>query len=144
MQVACPCAPQLGVCARLWCLAVSGLFTASDVDTRVEATCQPTNMQAGRTDSQAHYQHASTNMQAVAEGERGASRTVEELERWNEGAEAQWELGRRYLHGCGVPMDAVKAVGWLQKAADQKHVDAQYELGLCYLHGVEKRPKPRR
>jgi uncharacterized protein len=32
-------------------------------------------------------------------------------------------------------MDAVEAVKWYRKAAEQGHADAQYKLGLCYAKG---------
>ena len=71
-------------------------------------------------------------------------------------AQSQYDFGHRYLFGCkhkyeeawwyklalalgllykGVGKDSVQGVHWLEKAANQGHVDAQYELGMCYLRG---------
>ncbi|PZP80315.1 MAG: sel1 repeat family protein [Stenotrophomonas maltophilia] len=45
-------------------------------------------------------------------------------------AEAQNELGDRYLRGAGVDRDAAKAADWYRKAADQGYAPAQYLQGL--------------
>ena len=49
-----------------------------------------------------------------------------------EDAQAQFELGRRYFYGKGVPQDCAEAVRWFRKAAEQEHAEAQYYLGKCY------------
>ena len=51
-------------------------------------------------------------------------------------AEAQYNLGRMYDTGKGIPMDAVKAAFWFRKAAEQQHADAQHSLGLMYEYGL--------
>ena len=43
-------------------------------------------------------------------------------------ADAQFQLGRLYDLGRGVPQDDTKAAFWYQKAADQGHEDAKDEL----------------
>ena len=42
--------------------------------------------------------------------------------------EAQYNLGKRYYHGDGVEQDYEQAVYWLQKAAEQGHVEAKAQL----------------
>ena len=51
-------------------------------------------------------------------------------------AEAQFELGRIYGNGDGVPQDYQAAIGWLEKAARQNHAKAQESLGSIYANGV--------
>jgi TPR repeat protein len=51
-------------------------------------------------------------------------------------AEAQFELGRMYGNGDGVPQDYDTAIGWLEKAAQQNHARAQESLGSIYANGV--------
>ena len=46
-------------------------------------------------------------------------------------ADAQFELGYRYVTGKGVPRDDVKGVYWLEKAAGQAQRLAQCALGVC-------------
>ena len=58
-------------------------------------------------------------------------------------ASAQHILGLMYGGtGEGVPKDAVQAVAWYRKAAEQGHADAQSNLGWLYAtgEGVPKRP----
>lgn len=52
-------------------------------------------------------------------------------------ADAQYWLGRRYLHGR---LNVQEATKWFLKAAEQGHAGAQYWLGRCYQlgAGVEK------
>ena len=40
-----------------------------------------------------------------------------------------------YAHGDGVPKDAVQAVSWYRKAAEQGNASAQANLGLMYYRG---------
>ena len=40
-------------------------------------------------------------------------------------AEEQYELGKKYMHGDGVPKDIEKALYWYTKAAEQGHVKAK-------------------
>lgn len=51
-------------------------------------------------------------------------------------AEAQFELGRMYGNGDGVPQDYQTAIGWLEKAARHNHAKAQESLGSIYANGV--------
>ena len=54
-------------------------------------------------------------------------------EKMDDNADAQYELGLRYLKGEGVVKDMPKAVELFRKATVQGDDRAQYELGLCYL-----------
>ncbi len=58
-------------------------------------------------------------------------------------AEAQTNLGWRYIRGDGVPQDDKEAVKWFQKAADQGQKVAMAFLSLCYTNGdgVPKNPQ---
>src|SRR4051812_18409637 len=47
-------------------------------------------------------------------------------------ADAQYNLGRLYARGEGVPQDDRKAVDWFRRAAKQKNVDAEYNLAGMY------------
>ena len=47
----------------------------------------------------------------------------------------QFKLARCLFAGCGVEKNAVEAVGWLRKAAEQGHAEAQLYLGVCYHIG---------
>ncbi|MBT5109921.1 MAG: sel1 repeat family protein [Rhodospirillaceae bacterium] len=50
-------------------------------------------------------------------------------------AESQYYLGLMYSKGQAVPQDAIMAVSWYQKAADQGHPLAQNNLGFMYGQG---------
>jgi len=51
-------------------------------------------------------------------------------------ADVQFKMALAYKVGEeGKEKDLVKAMTYLEKAADQKHKDAQYELGYCYMTG---------
>ena len=47
-------------------------------------------------------------------------------------ANAQFDLGRCYYKGEGVPQDCNEAVKWWKKAADQGYTEAHYNLGAAY------------
>lgn len=47
-------------------------------------------------------------------------------------AEAQFQLGMRYMIGDGVRLDESAALNWMRQAADQGHAAAQYQLGSYY------------
>jgi len=52
-------------------------------------------------------------------------------------AEAQYELGIRYLHGQGmVSKDLPKAISWLEQAASKGNPDAANSLGYIYEHAL--------
>ena len=53
--------------------------------------------------------------------------------------DAQYELGRMYNKGEGVPPDGQEAVRWLQLAAEQGNADAQLILGLADAGGEAAR-----
>jgi TPR repeat protein len=48
-------------------------------------------------------------------------------------AEAQLIVGKMYMIGQGVPVDADQAMKWYRAAADQGNADAQFFLGSMYL-----------
>ena len=50
-------------------------------------------------------------------------------------AEAQADLGARYLLGDGVPRDPEEALRWYRMAAEQGYAPAQATLGDLYLNG---------
>ncbi|MBR4517424.1 MAG: sel1 repeat family protein [Victivallales bacterium] len=51
-------------------------------------------------------------------------------------ADAQNELGLRYLEGEGVKKNARQAATWLKRAADHNHPDAQYNYAICLEEGT--------
>ena len=51
-------------------------------------------------------------------------------------AEAQFNLGRMYTNGRGVPESGAEALRWYRLAADQGFALAQYVLGVMYTNGV--------
>ncbi|HCN09501.1 MAG TPA: sel1 repeat family protein, partial [Lentisphaeria bacterium] len=51
-------------------------------------------------------------------------------------ATAQYNLGRMYANGLGVPEDDVEAVEWYRKASKQGHTEAQTELGRMCEFGL--------
>ena len=51
-------------------------------------------------------------------------------------AKGQLELGFRHLFGNGVPKNAVEAVKWYTRAAEQGDADAQSNLGVMYFQGI--------
>lgn len=50
-------------------------------------------------------------------------------------AEEAHQLGKRLLHGLGVPKNEERAAALFRQAADQGHAGAQFELGECYYYG---------
>ena len=48
---------------------------------------------------------------------------------------AQYNLGRMYLDGDGVPKDARRGARWLRLAADKNHMESQALLGNLYFAG---------
>jgi len=50
-------------------------------------------------------------------------------------ADAQFQLGDRYLFGEGIPKDNVEAVKWFRLAAEKGLPQAQFNLGLSYSKG---------
>jgi len=51
-------------------------------------------------------------------------------------ATAQFELGRVYFQGKGVPIDKAKAYEWILKSADQGNLDAMTMMGYFYSQGI--------
>lgn len=52
-------------------------------------------------------------------------------------ADAQHQVGQRYLHGKGVDKHTGQAMKWFRKAADQGHPHAAYNLAIGHLKGIE-------
>lgn len=50
----------------------------------------------------------------------------------NGDARAQYQLGRLFALGLGVPRDYGQAVAWLKRAASQGNAHAQNDLGVLY------------
>jgi len=50
-------------------------------------------------------------------------------------ADAQTNLGIRFLQGDGVEQDDKRGAKWLRAAAEQNDAHAQYTLGVCYFNG---------
>ena len=70
----------------------------------------------------------------------GCSKNVSEFDETRARAEkgdgiAQYNLGRMYVVGDGVPQDFEEGAKWYRKAAEQGDVDAQYNLGNMYVLG---------
>jgi TPR repeat protein len=57
---------------------------------------------------------------------------------------AEYNLGRLYAEGQGVPVNPAAAAVWFRKAADQGNPGAQYNLGLLYQEGRGVRRDPAR
>ena len=71
---------------------------------------------------------------AAKKGDKAAFAQLKAL--GNKGdAPAQNSLGFMYDNGEGVPKDAVQAVFWYRKSAEQGNAKAQYNLGLMYGKG---------
>jgi TPR repeat protein len=51
-------------------------------------------------------------------------------------ADAQFDVGVKYLQGDGVQQDYAKAREWLEKAANQGHSRARYNIGSLHLNGL--------
>jgi hypothetical protein len=49
--------------------------------------------------------------------------------------EAQYQLGRLYESGAGVPQDDSLAASWLSRAAQQDHLEAEVSLAGLYMSG---------
>lgn len=76
--------------------------------------------------------------EGVAAYQRGDYATA--IEQWqplaNEGSVgAQYNLGRLYAKGKGVPHDYVEAAAWYRRAAEQGHGAAQFDLADLYKYG---------
>jgi TPR repeat protein len=48
---------------------------------------------------------------------------------------AQYNLGRMYVNGWGVPQDYKTAAKWFTLAAEQGYAEAQFNLGVMYNNG---------
>lgn len=53
-------------------------------------------------------------------------------------ADAQFNLGQSYRLGRGVPTNLALAKSWLEKAANQNHVDAETTLGLLLFQNGDQ------
>ena len=81
-------------------------------------------------------------IEALERWQKAAEQNDPEAVKWcqkaaNEGnAEAQYQLGRAYEFGWGVPRNGAEAIKWFRKAAEQGNADAERELGWCYAGGL--------
>lgn len=53
-----------------------------------------------------------------------------------ESPKTQFELGRMYEFGRGVPKDYAQAMLWYRKSADQGYAIAEFRLGILYANGL--------
>ena len=79
--------------------------------------------------------------QSQQNGEAGPSTTLSPLQKLtalaNSGnAEAQQELGLRFVQGNGVVRDAKHGAEWLEKSANGGMPSAQFEIGILYQKGL--------
>ena len=51
-------------------------------------------------------------------------------------ADAQAQVGRIYMDGLGVEVDAEKAMDWNMRAAEQGNAQGQEQIGMMYYHGI--------
>ena len=51
-------------------------------------------------------------------------------------ATAQFQLGRAYFRGEGMPVDNAKAIEWISQSAEKGNPDALTSLGFFYSQGV--------
>jgi len=51
-------------------------------------------------------------------------------------ATAQFQLGRAFYRGEGVPKDEKAALGWMEKSAAQGNVDAMTSMGFFHAQGI--------
>src|SRR5215469_15364580 len=58
-------------------------------------------------------------------------------------APAEYELGRIYLYGRGIPADYTLAMLWEEKAALQGEAKAQRDMAYIYERGLGVQPDPR-
>ena len=49
--------------------------------------------------------------------------------------QSQYVFALMHTRFHGVPQDAVEAMKWIRKAAEQGHADAQFNLGAIYANG---------
>ncbi len=49
---------------------------------------------------------------------------------------AQYELGKLYYNGLGVPKSHKNAMNWWLKSSNSGYANAQYSLGILYFEGV--------
>lgn len=52
-------------------------------------------------------------------------------------SDAQLQLGVLYLGNYTIEADSLRAVGYLQRAADNGNLEAMYDLGICYICGSQ-------
>lgn len=52
-------------------------------------------------------------------------------------SDAQLQLGVLYLGNYAIEADSLRAVGYLQRAADNGNLEAMYDLGICYINGSQ-------
>src|SRR2546422_535443 len=76
---------------------------------------------------------SSSKQEAASTTEKGLVELKKEADSGD--AVAQYDLGRMYAKGEGVPKDAAEAAEWFRKAATQGNALAQVKLGRMYYDG---------
>jgi TIR domain/Sel1 repeat len=82
-----------------------------------------------------NIQRVAPNPEAVVPNPKGLSNPAEPKSTDQGNSATNYDLGRRYEKGEGVPQDYRKAAEFFQKAADRGNAEAQYNLGWLYEHG---------
>ena len=79
-------------------------------------------------------QSAESLRDAAAKGDKSALQLLRSRAETGE-ASAQYNLGRLYKDGLGVPKDGSQATAWYTRAAEQNDAVAQNDLGVMYDYG---------
>jgi TIR domain/Sel1 repeat len=82
-----------------------------------------------------NLQRVAPNLEAVVPNPKGLSNPAEPKSIDQGNYATNFEIGRRYEKGEGVPQDYRKAAEFFQKAADRGNAEAQDNLGWLYEHG---------
>src|SRR5215472_9134061 len=82
-----------------------------------------------------NLQRVAPNLEAVVPNPKGLSNPAEPKSTDQGNYATNFEIGRRYEKGEGVPQDYRKAAEFFQKAADRGNAEAQDNLGWLYEHG---------
>ena len=102
------------------------------------------SLSAGRGNAYAAYALAGMHEKGIATEQdeelaqryyRFAFGKFEAMERGGADDKLQYRLGKMLLDGRGVEVDVLRAVAYLEKAAENKNAHAQYRLGRLILEG---------
>lgn len=81
----------------------------------------------GVAEAQFNLGHLLVSLGETAEGARWLGEAAQQGI-----TDAQYLLGVMYAEGTGLPVDVVKALGWLRRAAAQEHAEAQAYLEASF------------